>query len=99
MIESGIAGVADLLRQAREAFHDDAAALAVVDELQGRLEGPLRIAMAGMVKAGKSTLLNAIIGEEIAPPPTPGNALGSSRGTAMGTRQGSRSIRSSGGSH
>ncbi|WP_309074873.1 dynamin family protein [Paenarthrobacter sp.] len=67
MIESGIAGAAHLLRQAREVFHEDAAALAVVDELQGRLEGPLRIAVAGMVKAGKSTLLNAIIGEEIAP--------------------------------
>ncbi|YCK82868.1 dynamin family protein [Arthrobacter sp. D3-18] len=67
MIESGIAGVADLLRHAREAFQEDAAALAVVDDLEDRLEGPLRIAVAGMVKAGKSTLLNAIIGEEIAP--------------------------------
>ncbi|MFE4197220.1 dynamin family protein [Paenarthrobacter sp. NPDC056912] len=67
MSESGIVGAAGLLRQAREVFHDDAAALAVLDELEGRLAGPLRIAVAGMVKAGKSTLLNAIIGEEIAP--------------------------------
>lgn len=67
MIESGIAGASELLRQAREVFHDDVAALAVVDELDARLAGPLRIAVAGMVKAGKSTLLNAIIGEEIAP--------------------------------
>ncbi|MGR0159243.1 dynamin family protein [Paenarthrobacter nitroguajacolicus] len=67
MTESGIAGAAELLRQAKEAFRHDAAALAVVNELQSRLEGPLRIAVAGMVKAGKSTLLNAIIGEEIAP--------------------------------
>ena len=66
-MEPGIAGAAELLLQAREVFHDDAAALAVVDELDRRLEGPLRIAVAGMVKAGKSTLLNAIIGEEIAP--------------------------------
>ncbi|MCD4851327.1 dynamin family protein [Arthrobacter sp. AK01] len=67
MMETGIAGAAELLRLAREVFHEDAAALAVVDELENRLEGPLRIAVAGMVKAGKSTLLNAIIGEEIAP--------------------------------
>ena len=39
-------------------------------ELQGaraRLHGPLRVAIAGKVKAGKSTLLNALIGEELAP--------------------------------
>ncbi|MGJ3189325.1 dynamin family protein [Paenarthrobacter sp. FR1] len=67
MTEAGIAGASDLLRQARDVFQDDAAALAVLDELDDRLAGPLRIAVAGMVKAGKSTLLNAIIGEEIAP--------------------------------
>ncbi|UKA49052.1 dynamin family protein [Arthrobacter sp. FW305-123] len=67
MMDPGIAGASQLLRRAREVFQHDAAALAVVDDLQGRLEGPLRIAVAGMVKAGKSTLLNAIIGEEIAP--------------------------------
>jgi len=32
-----------------------------------RLDGPLRVAIAGKVKAGKSTLLNAIVGEELAP--------------------------------
>ncbi len=32
-----------------------------------RLSGPLRLAIAGRVKAGKSTLLNALVGEELAP--------------------------------
>jgi len=32
-----------------------------------RLDEPLRIAIAGKVKAGKSTLLNALVGEQVAP--------------------------------
>jgi hypothetical protein len=32
-----------------------------------RLDEPLRVAIAGKVKAGKSTLLNAMVGEELAP--------------------------------
>jgi hypothetical protein len=32
-----------------------------------RLDAPVRVALAGRVKAGKSTLLNALIGEELAP--------------------------------
>ena len=32
-----------------------------------RLTGPLRVAIAGKIKAGKSTLLNALVGEELAP--------------------------------
>lgn len=32
-----------------------------------RLDGPLRLAIAGRVKAGKSTLLNALVGERLAP--------------------------------
>jgi hypothetical protein len=35
-------------------------------EIAGTLDEPLRVAIAGRVKAGKSTLLNALIGEEVA---------------------------------
>ena len=34
---------------------------------RARLDEPLRVAIAGKVKAGKSTLLNALVGEELAP--------------------------------
>lgn len=40
---------------------------AEVAELSRRLDEPLRVAIAGKVKAGKSTLLNALVGEELAP--------------------------------
>jgi hypothetical protein len=36
------------------------------DQLR-RLDEPLRVAVAGKVKAGKSTLLNALVGEQVAP--------------------------------
>ncbi|MGZ4109233.1 MAG: dynamin family protein [Actinomycetota bacterium] len=36
-------------------------------ELSVRLGEPLRVAIAGRVKAGKSTLLNALVGQELAP--------------------------------
>ena len=38
-----------------------------LDGLAERLDEPLRVAIAGKVKAGKSTLLNAIVGQELAP--------------------------------
>lgn len=42
-------------------------AAATLTEVVERLNGPIRLAIAGKVKAGKSTLLNALIGEALAP--------------------------------
>lgn len=56
-----------LLRSAAEVYADDRQAQEVIAELERRLREPLRLAIAGMVKAGKSTLLNALLGEQIAP--------------------------------
>ncbi|WP_346769028.1 dynamin family protein [Crystallibacter degradans] len=67
---SAIDAVPDLLRQAIEAYADDPDTRRALEGYQRRLAEPLRVAIAGMVKAGKSTLLNAIIGEEIAPTDT-----------------------------
>jgi hypothetical protein len=38
-----------------------------LDGIAGRLNQPIRIALAGTLKAGKSTLVNALVGEAIAP--------------------------------
>jgi len=60
------ASVADLLRAAAaDATGPDSKAQ--LEELSDRLAGPLRVAIAGKIKAGKSTLLNALVGEELAP--------------------------------
>ncbi|WP_448071355.1 dynamin family protein [Georgenia yuyongxinii] len=59
-----------LLREALEVYADDPVAAPALRDWASRLDGPLRVAIAGMVKAGKSTLLNAILGEELAPTDT-----------------------------
>ncbi|WP_207454534.1 dynamin family protein [Herbiconiux sp. SYSU D00978] len=58
---------ADLVAAALGAYIDDPEASAALRGYARRLDEPLRVALAGMVKAGKSTLLNAVIGDEIAP--------------------------------
>lgn len=58
---------AGLVARARDLYADDRQVCALIDGLERRLREPLRVALAGIVKAGKSTLLNAILGERIAP--------------------------------
>jgi hypothetical protein len=61
-----LADVRSALVEAARAYAGSPGA-AEVTELQRRLDEPLRVAIAGKVKAGKSTLLNALVGEELAP--------------------------------
>lgn len=63
----GLTDVADIVDRAREAYDDDPAAVEILEGYRARVREPLRLAVAGIVKAGKSTLLNALIGERIAP--------------------------------
>jgi hypothetical protein len=66
LLDTGDA-VRALLRQAIRAYEDDPVAVPLLEQHLRRQDEPLRVAVAGKVKAGKSTLLNAVIGEEIAP--------------------------------
>lgn len=56
-----------LIETARRAFAGDARPRALLGDCARRLEQPLRVALAGGIKAGKSTLLNALVGQDIAP--------------------------------
>jgi Dynamin family len=58
--------VRGLLEAAWRRVPGEADRAALVDAAR-RLDEPLRVAIAGTVKAGKSTLLNALVGEELAP--------------------------------
>lgn len=62
-----IRGVIDAGRATVAPTSDGVRLAAEIDALASRLEQPLRVAIAGKVKAGKSTLLNALVSERLAP--------------------------------
>lgn len=57
----------ELVAAARRAYAPDSAVQEQLALCAARLDEPLRVALAGSLKAGKSTLLNAIVGQDIAP--------------------------------
>jgi GTPase SAR1 family protein len=59
-----------LLQETRDLLAHDESAQARLTAAQERLDEPLRVAIAGKVKAGKSTLLNAFLGDRVAPTDT-----------------------------
>lgn len=58
--------VRSVLGEARATYAGHSEASAVLRTLALRIQEPLRLAVAGRVKSGKSTLLNALVGEPLA---------------------------------
>jgi hypothetical protein len=59
--------VRDVLQKAITRYYDQPRTVDMLRRQLARLDEPLRVAIAGKVKAGKSTLLNALVGEAVAP--------------------------------
>jgi hypothetical protein len=56
-----------LMHEALDLYHDSPPAADQLTHHLSRFDEPLRIAVAGPWQAGKSTLVNAIVGDEVAP--------------------------------
>ncbi|WP_069165485.1 dynamin family protein [Nocardia altamirensis] len=56
-----------LVGAARAALASEPRPRALLADCASRLDQPLRVALAGSLKAGKSTLLNSLVGQDIAP--------------------------------
>ncbi|GGK52511.1 isoniazid-inducible protein iniC [Nocardia camponoti] len=63
----GLAEATRLVAAATRELDRDPVARAMLAETAARLRQPLRVALAGSIKAGKSTLLNALVGQSVAP--------------------------------
>ncbi|TDB71012.1 GTPase [Micromonospora sp. KC723] len=61
------AAVRNLLHEALDRCRDDPRAAGPLRHQLARLDQPLRVAIAGPWRSGKSTLLNALMGETVAP--------------------------------
>ncbi|MFD6389872.1 dynamin family protein [Nocardia sp. NPDC055029] len=57
----------ELVGAAARVFGRDEYARTLLADCEFRLREPLRVALAGSIKAGKSTLLNALVGQAVAP--------------------------------
>ncbi|WSV84325.1 dynamin family protein [Nocardia sp. NBC_01009] len=62
-----VAEARQLVGAARQAFAGEPHPRALLADCARRLDQPLRVALAGSLKAGKSTLLNSLVGQDIAP--------------------------------
>jgi hypothetical protein len=56
-----------VLNRAMEIYQDNPRATSWLRLHADRLAGPLRVALAGQQRAGRSTLVNALVGEQVAP--------------------------------
>lgn len=66
-----------LLTEAAKVYRGVPLAAALLRSTLDRLADPLRLAVAGPDRAGKSTMVNALIGEDLAPVELPGDPLAS----------------------
>jgi hypothetical protein len=74
MTRDAVEAPSDLMQRARALlirtmtfYRDEPRTSSWLRERLERLQQPLRIAVSGRVKSGKSTLINALVGEELAP--------------------------------